>query len=131
MGIVSNAQIFTPLLFDAYLGKSVAELGFSEDLCAYSYLEGVAKPSAEIFQGVIENLRTSYGVQPRDVLYVGNDMLNDIWTANRIGCRTCLFAGDSRSLRLRQADHRCRNLIPDCVISSLPEIFEIFRSDTI
>jgi len=31
-------------------------------------------------------------------LYVGNDMLNDIWTATEAGCRTVLFAGDQRSL---------------------------------
>ena len=125
LGIISNAQVFTPLLFEAYLGKSPTDLGFAPELCAYSYVAGVAKPSSAIFQGVLANLYDKYGIKPDETIYVGNDMLNDVWAASRTGCRTCLFAGDRRSLRLRAEDQRCRDLKPDCVIVSLPEIFEI------
>jgi len=125
LGIVSNAQVFTPLLFRAYLGRDVAELGFAEDLCVYSYAAGVAKPSLRIFGQVLRNLKDAYNISPRESIYVGNDMLNDVWTANQVGCRTCLFAGDARSLRLRRDDPRCRDLTPDCVITSLPELMEI------
>ena len=42
------------------------------------------------------------GVAPGEVLYVGNDMLNDVYAAGQVGFRTALFAGDQRSLRMRQ-----------------------------
>ncbi len=125
LGIISNAQIFTPLLFEAYLSKSPIELGFAPELCSYSYIAGVAKPSSAIFKGVLAKLYDRYGISPNETIYVGNDMLNDVWAASRSGCRTCLFAGDKRSLRLRPEDQRCRDLKPDSIIVSLPEIFEI------
>ena len=125
LGIVSNAQAFTPFLFNAHMNNSLEELGFSADLCAFSYMLGVAKPSAKIFKGVLENLYRAYGLQPHEVVYVGNDMLNDIWTASTLGCKTCLFAGDSRSLRLREDDKRCAGLRPDAVVTSLDQILHI------
>ena len=51
-----------------------------------------------------------YDVQAPEVLYVGNDILNDIlkniWPAATVGWETALFAGDKRSLRLRTDDQR-------------------------
>lgn len=37
MGIISNAQFFTPLLFDWFLDNQPEKLGFSEDLLFYSW----------------------------------------------------------------------------------------------
>jgi putative hydrolase of the HAD superfamily len=53
---------------------------------------------------------------------VGNDMLKDIWPAARLGCKTALFAGDRRSLRLREDDERCRELEPDLVVDDLSQL---------
>ena len=53
---------------------------------------------------------------------VGNDLLNDIAAAARCGCRTALFAGDTRSLRLRTDNLECARLKPDCVISDLQQL---------
>lgn len=58
----------------------------------------------------------------REALYVGNDMLNDILPANREGFQTCLFAGDRRSLRLREQDPRCAGVAPTEVVGSLREL---------
>lgn len=62
---------------------------------------------------------------PANTLYVGNDMLNDIWTASQAGCRTCLFADDRRSLRLREKDKRCKKLVPDATVDHLHQITEL------
>lgn len=121
LGIVSNAQFYTPLLFPAFLGQTHTELGFRDELCAWSFSSGRAKPSVSLFAPPLEQLGRR-GIEPRSVLYVGNDMLNDVWTAKEAGCRTALFAGDRRSLRLRTDDPRCAELEPDLVILSLPDL---------
>jgi len=130
LGIVSNAQFYTPLLIDALFGKPLDALGFDKELCVFSYKELKAKPSVELFQQVTAKPSGEDGTLETKVdwnktLYVGNDMLNDIWTASQVGCRTCLFAGDQRSLRLRETDKRCKNLVPDAVVDNLHQITEM------
>jgi putative hydrolase of the HAD superfamily len=52
-------------------------------------------------------------------------MLNDVYCANKAGCQTILFAGDKRSLRMRENDERCLAIKPDAVITSLAQLSEI------
>jgi len=119
LGIVSNAQFYTPLILEALLGKSVETLGFDPSLCVWSYKEHRAKPDRHLFQGLEKS------IDPCKTLYVGNDMLNDIWTATQSGCRTVLFAGDRRSLRLREQDSRCKKLTPTAIVDDLRQITEM------
>ena len=119
LGLVSNAQFYTPLMFHALLGESLTTLGFDPSACAFSYQMHEAKPSTGIFQRALEALAVQQGIRPAQTLYVGNDMLKDIWPAHRLGCRTVLFAGDRRSLRLREHDERCASVKPDYVINDL------------
>jgi putative hydrolase of the HAD superfamily len=119
LGIVSNAQFYTPLIIEALFGKTLEELGFEKELCVFSYKELKAKPSVELFQTLEKSIDLS------TALYVGNDMLNDIWTATEAGCRTCLFAGDQRSLRLREKDKRCKKLAPDAIVDNLHQLTEM------
>ena len=121
MGIISNAQFYTPCLFNWFLDSDPQGLGFSPDLIFYSYLFAMAKPSPAIFKMSAEKLNGKE-IQPASVLYIGNDMLNDIYPARIIGFKTALFAGDQRSLRLRTADPRCRNLTPDLVVTDLGQL---------
>jgi len=51
-------------------------------------------------------------------------MLNDIYPAQKVGFQTALFAGDKRSLRLRNDDPRCKNLKPDLVITDLIQLLD-------
>ena len=125
MGIVSNAQFYTPTLLEFELKSRLEDAGFDHRLCSYSYRTGAAKPSITIFKPVLEYLLKTYDISPSQVLYVGNDMLNDIYTAMTSGCRTCLFAGDRRSLRLRENDDRTAGLQADAIITKLPQILEI------
>lgn len=125
LGIVSNAQFYTPLLFHAFLGKTVEELGFDPACCIWSYRELKGKPSDTLFPKAGKYLKRNHGISLSETVYVGNDMLNDIYTASQAGCKTVLFAGDRRSLRLRENDDRCRKLEPDAVITSLDQLLEI------
>ena len=65
------------------------------------------------------------GIETSSVLYLGNDMLNDILPADRAGFQTALFAGDARSLRLRKDDPRCQGLAADLVITDLMQLVEL------
>jgi len=121
LGIISNAQFFTGLLFAAFFGKQMADLGFHEKLIIFSYERGRAKPSSVLFQEASDNL-SAMGISPGQVLYVGNDMLNDILPAKNVGFNTGLFAGDERSCRPRKGDDRCVYIKPDLIITSLEQI---------
>jgi putative hydrolase of the HAD superfamily len=123
MGIVSNAQFFTPCLFEWFLGARLEALGFADELLVFSYRTGHAKPSPLLFQLARKALKAR-GIQAQDVLFVGNDMLNDIYPARQAGFQTALFAGDQRSLRLRREQKQCLNLKPDLVITDLQQLCE-------
>ncbi|MFQ3619441.1 MAG: HAD family hydrolase [Spirochaetales bacterium] len=118
LGVVSNAQFFTPFYFQAFFGASMEEIGFEKDLTVFSYQYGEAKPSTGLFQVVIPSLRKR-NFSPHQVLYIGNDRLNDIYTPQQLGFKTALFCGDARSLRLRLEDPRCGTVKPDFLIHDL------------
>jgi len=122
LGIVSNAQFYTPLIFQALLGATPTDLGFEQDLCAWSYRQAEAKPATALFRPVLETLQARHGIRPGETLYVGNDRLKDIWPAAQLGCKTALFAGDGRSLRLRESDERCRAADPDVILDDLRQL---------
>ncbi len=124
MGIISNAQFFTPRLFDTYLGAHPEDLGFSPDLTLYSYRFGCAKPSMVLFDLAVSRLRQR-GISPETVLYVGNDMRNDIYTASKAGFQTALFAGDRRSLRRHANDPAIQSTRPDLVLTDLRQLLEV------
>lgn len=124
MGIISNAQFFTPRLFETFLGSRPVDLGFSRDLTVYSFEFGRAKPSGTLFRHALDQLRRR-GIPPEAVLYVGNDMRNDIQPAQKAGFQTALFAGDRRSLRLRQDDPACRSASPDLTLTDLRQLLDL------
>jgi putative hydrolase of the HAD superfamily len=121
LGIISNAQFFTPYLFEWLLEATPAQLGFDDELTWYSYRHGCAKPSPALFQMARKTL-SDRGIAQQHVAYIGNDMRNDIRPAQQAGFQTILFAGDSRSLRLREDDATCSALTPDMVINSLTQL---------
>ena len=124
MGIVSNAQIFRPCLVNNLLGEAhLAGGGFDLDLCVFSNRYRQAKPGPRLFE-VLRFGLSSCGILPNEALYVGNDMLNDIWAAAQAGLRTAWFAGDQRSCRPRQDDTRCQGVTPDLVLTNLMQLPE-------
>ena len=121
MGIISNAQFYTPFLFEWLLDADLSRLGFEPELVLMSFEQGRAKPSLVLFESAVE-LLGKRGIGPEEVLYVGNDMLKDIYPASVCRFQCALFAGDQRSLRLHRGDPRCRNLKPDLIITQLEQL---------
>ena len=119
LGLISNAQFYSPMLFPALLGLNLPEFGFASDLCIYSYQHGIAKPDPGLYEILRVRLK-QHGIEPGETLYLGNDALKDIDPAARLGFHTALFAGDSRSLRL----HRERDdlLPPKAILSNLNQV---------
>jgi putative hydrolase of the HAD superfamily len=125
LGIVSNAQFYTPLLLRLFLGTPLEAAGFDPALCTWSYRASEAKPSANLFRSVLATLTDRYGIAPHEAIYVGNDMLNDIRPAHDLGLRTAIFAGDGRSYRPRTEDPRCDELRPDIVLTDLRQLLDV------
>ncbi len=121
MGIVSNAQFYTPMLFPLFLGQEPADLGFQPELIFYSFNHGCAKPSPRLFEMARRRLELM-GIASSAAAYMGNDMRNDIVPAHTAGFQTILFAGDARSLRLRKDDPKCSAIAPDMVVTRLDQL---------
>jgi putative hydrolase of the HAD superfamily len=121
LGIVSNAQFYTPLILETLLGQSLEAAGFRPVYCVWSYREREAKPSVRLYEKLATALRAD-GITPEETLYVGNDMRNDITPAAVCGFMTALYAGDQRSLRLRESHPACRDTRSDVVITRLAEL---------
>jgi len=123
LGLVSNAQFYTPELFEALLGKPAEAWGFEPDLQHYSYRYGCAKPGLGLFERAVGALGDRR-IGPGEALYVGNDMLNDVFAASKLGLHTGLFAGDARSLRRRQEEGQLAAVRPDLVLTDLIQVME-------
>lgn len=100
LGLISNAQFYTVPVLEECLGQTLEALGVDPGICVFSYEFLRAKPDAFLFEHARDRL-ASIGITPEAVLYIGNDVRNDIEPAKATGFRTALFAGDDSSLRLR------------------------------
>lgn len=131
LGIVSNAQFYTPILMNYFLSGKFSKKQsidyFDEDITVFSFRELRAKPDVKLFHNLIPKLKEKHGVNPEEAVFVGNDMLNDTYTAQKAGLQTILFAGDERSLRLRENDERVKGLFPDFIITELLQILNIVK----
>lgn len=121
MGIVSNAQFYTALLFEWFLDAVPTRLGFTERLLIYSFEMGMAKPEPALFREAAHRL-SAMGIAAENTLYMGNDMRNDIRPAHACGFQTALFAGDNRSLRLRGLDPAALSGMPDVIVTGLQQV---------
>ena len=126
LGIVSNAQYYTPVLFEYLTGVPLKELGFKEEYSSWSFQKNCGKPDPLIFKDPLDALKKK-GIKSHEILYVGNDMLNDIATASSLGLKTALFAGDQRSLRMREEDPRVRGISADYIITELSQLEIILK----
>ncbi len=123
LGIISNAQFYTNYLFELFLGSDPQGIGFDPDLVFLSYKYEYAKPSAFLFNQASKILEEK-NIPVSSTVYIGNDMLKDIFPSQKLGFQTALFAGDQRSLRLRSDDPRCKDISPDIVITDLIQLLD-------
>ena len=127
LGIISNAQFYTPLLFPALLNKRLEDLAIDSEMQYYSYLCGRAKPDPWMFQQASKTLAEG-GIVAERTLYVGNDLRNDVLPASQIGFRTALVATDRRSLRWREGDPSVEHVVPDLVVTNLSDVVDCVLS---
>ncbi len=127
LGIVSNAQFYTPYILSVLFGKPLGTIGFDQQALVWSYKLGQSKPSPLLFTPVLDYLKMQYGINADEILYVGNDMLNDIHTASAAGCKTALFAGDQRSLRLRKGNSLVQSDRADAIITDILQLKHILE----
>ena len=128
LGIVSNAQVFTIPLVEDIAGETFQKNGFDLNLCVFSNRFRQAKPGPRMFDVLCGSLQRC-GLGPKQAVYVGNDMLNDVWAASQAGLRTAWFAGDQRSCRPRSGDPRCQSLEPDVVLTDLLQLPQCLQID--
>lgn len=129
LGIVSNAQFYTPVVMNYFL-KNETSLDetvafFDPELTVFSYKLGMGKPDTKLFHELIPVLKTKYGLLPHEVLFIGNDIIKDVYSSSIAGFKTALFAGDRRSLRLHSSDLRAKDTKPDFIITDLRQIYDI------
>lgn len=122
LGIVSNAQFYTITLIESVIGGPL-ERRFERDLCYFSNRYRASKPGTLMFDRLVESL-VRMKLRPEQAVYVGNDMLNDVYAAKNAGLQTALFAADARSLRLREDHPACGNLSSDVVLTRWDQLLE-------
>jgi putative hydrolase of the HAD superfamily len=131
LGIISNAQFYTPILLNFFLGHPEDDSDhikdFESNLVYFSWKQRRAKPDTSAFSQALKHL-AKWGIKPHEVLFVGNDQLKDMYPAHHVGMKTCLFAGDQRSLRLRLDNEMVQNLKPDFIIDDLQQLLDIVLS---
>ncbi len=129
LGIVSNAQFYTPMILNYFVNEKFEEREnvppFDADLSVFSYKELRGKPDVYLYEKLIPVLASKYKLKTEQVAVVGNDMLKDIHPAQKAGFKTILFAGDKRSLRMCKTDKRTKKLKPDYVITALEQLLQI------
>lgn len=128
MGIVSNAQFYTPVmmnffLYDQVKGDEFID-GFEKDISVFSYKILKGKPDTAVYRELLDPLKKR-GILPGEVLFVGNDMLKDIYAAVKVGFKTCFFAGDLRAYRLRENHPEASKVKPDHIITELSQLNQI------
>ena len=127
LGIVSNAQFYTPIIMNYFLYRRHQDdfiAGIDPSLQVYSYKEQIAKPDVKLYEKIAASLAAKR-LAPEECLFIGNDMLNDIYAARQVGFKTALFAGDKRSLRLRENMPLVRGIKPDFILTELAQLYEV------
>jgi FMN phosphatase YigB (HAD superfamily) len=127
-GLIADAQPFTLVQLLRALGAQgkLASLGevLTGGCQTLSYQEGIRKPSRRLFAVAVQRFHSA-GVEPYEVLYIGNRLSDDVAVARQVGFRTALYAGDGVSLHATAADLRDPALKPDRMITALIQVREL------
>jgi HAD superfamily hydrolase (TIGR01662 family) len=113
LGLVSNVSQLPELLH-----RDLADFGLTRllDGVAFSSEIGVRKPRPQIFETVLEKV----GARPRDSVFVGDRLVDDIAGAQAVGMRAIL----TRQYR-HEEPHEIK---PDAVISHINELPQALAS---
>jgi len=126
--LLSDAQSFTlvQMLRALRVQGTLPPLGglFSLGLMTLSFQDGLRKPSASLFGRCVERFEAE-GIEPREVLYISNQLRDDLSVAKQAGMQTALYAADTLSLRAAKSDVRDPDMKPDRLLTDLIQIRDI------
>jgi putative hydrolase of the HAD superfamily len=129
LGIISNAQFYTPVILNFFIHGDISELEFvppfDADLTVFSYKHRRSKPDIYLFELLKTRCLQKYGIEADEILFIGNDMFRDIYPAHVAGIKTALFAGDKKSLRLREDKPELKGITPDYIVTDLSQLLKI------
>ena len=120
LGLLSNAQFFTKELFPALFGANRVRSWVSHQSCSSTPTSTVRRNPGSVCILPPAAL-AKLGIRPAETLCLGNDMVNDVVPAARLGFRTALFAGDQRSLRWVEGP-KWSTFAPDVVLTDLDQL---------
>lgn len=123
LGILSNAQFYTPIDLSLFIRDQDEELVdfmelFEPELIFFSYENGVAKPNKMLYEKLFDALY-EINTLPSETVFIGNDLAVDIQAAQEIGMKTALFAGNRGSTFMHDLEGK---VFPDIVFTSFEEI---------
>jgi FMN phosphatase YigB (HAD superfamily) len=124
-GLLADAQPFSLIQALRAFGQQgklppLSEL-FDPACLILSCQLGVRKPSAGMYDACLQRFADK-GVQPKEILYVGNRLQADVAIAKQMGMRTALYAGDKLSLQATPAEIKHRDLRPKRLLTDLIQI---------
>lgn len=97
---------------------------FDPGCLVLSYQAGVRKPSPLLYEQCLQRL-AQRGIEPSEVLYVGNRLQGDVAVARRYGMKTVLYAGDKTSLKASSTEINHPELKPKRLVTDLKQIRDL------
>lgn len=130
-GILADAQCFTMLQLQRSLAEQNPQVML--DFCIPSFCRSLSfqvkgrKPSERLFKDMVQKLRSA-GIEPEETLHISNDLPNDLAPARRLGFITCLYTGDSKSLKAPPELVADRTIRPVVMINDLAQVVDMLSS---
>jgi len=127
-GLLADGQVFTSLQLKKCLHEQYPECYLDQCIPPYARVLSRSvrskKPSERLFKEMVACLRKS-GIAPEETLHIGNDLPNDLGPAHKHGFLTCLYTGDSSSLKASPEMIADKTLRPDMMITELSQVIEM------
>jgi FMN phosphatase YigB (HAD superfamily) len=127
-GLLADAQSFTTLQLQRGLAAQLPTIRLNDllddDLRLLSCEMHGRKPSERIFRKVLAAVKEQ-GLEPEQVLHVGNSMTRDLVLSRRVGMRTALFAGDKDSLQATPEQLKDPSSRPDVLLTDLSQLADV------
>jgi len=107
ISITSNTAFIPGQVIETFLKENNLLNKFS--FCIFSDLESVAKPNVEIFNRLLSKI-TSNGVEPKDVMHIGDNLIADYSGANKAGLSAFHLISYKPLIHTRNAMHTIRDV---------------------
>jgi FMN phosphatase YigB (HAD superfamily) len=91
-----------PCVSDIYLSKVI----------------GLKKPNPKFFKYVLHDLK----LKPQEVIYVGNDLINDVLPAKKLGIRTIFVKRPIKLIFIKNLLGKLLRIKPDYIVKGISEI---------